>query len=333
MFALLAVLSSATIGVALDSAPEIEPEVSMGRWQESTAKLEHLVLRAGRRAYRGPRLLVNRFPFLVAANEAEKRERRGYELRIKNAHRLFGPIETDDKARELARIFYPGPLVKSAANFDKLRAAARRLQPDAKHWGVRIEKGDPKTHGLSVARLPRGAGREVSMLVFTSPGFGALDIVEVRLEIPSKGPVSAKTRIWIGGPPQTWQTGGDVDAAVQREMQEEVRRFRGAMTRVFAASRSPAGFLKSYRPGDTFAQFRKKAGEPDREIGSGIRIHVYDFNDGTSAVFGVTDEDAEPLYARHVKGLSSDPAKRVRPTLLRDLKLRVSGAKGTGSED
>lgn len=333
MFSIFAVLPLASIGIPVNAVPEIEPEVTMGRWQESTAELEHLVLRDGRRAHRGPRLLVNRFPYLVAANEAEKRERRGYEVRVENTHLLFGPIRTDEQARELARMFYPGPLVTSAATFDRLRAAARRLQPGAKHWGVRIEKGAPKTHGLGVTRLPGGAGREVSMLLLTSHGSAALAIVEVRLEIPSKGPASARTRTWIGGPPQAWQTAGDVDAAVQRQMHEEVRRFRQAMTQIFAASREAAGFLKAYRPGDTFAQFRKKAGEPDRQTGSGIRIFVYDFMDGTSAIFGVADEDAEPLYARHVKGLSSAPGKLTRPTLLRDLKLPGSSSKRSGSRD
>jgi len=309
---LLAVLlSTAFAAEAQDTTdPALEPKVRSTRWQEVTARPDHLRLRDGRRLYRGPRLLCNVYPFYLAANAGERAAGYGYELRLSNAHRLLAPITKSEAAAELARLFTGGGVVPDRATYQAIREAAARLAPEATGWGIRLHEGTPKTFGLDVQ--PVSDGFRVSMLVFTCSGFGRLSVVEHHYHVPTGGPIRRETRTWIEGPPQAWQTAGDVDPEEQQRLYEEVQRFRASMMRLLSRHRTIEQFKAVCERDPTFAEVRYRLGEPDRDVGSGIHIYVYRLGDGTAVVFGAAGDDDKLSYIRHLEVVSGGGPGRAR---------------------
>jgi len=60
------------------------------------------------------------------------------------------------------------------------------------------------------------------------------------------------------------------------------------------------------RPGTTMADIRAALGPPDRDVGSGLHIWVYDLHDGTAVIVG--DAGRGPLvYAHHVDRAERGP--------------------------
>ena len=300
--ALLTVARGATAAVPEDppdsSAPG--PRMRVREWQQVAGALEHLRPRDGRQLYRGPRMLRNRHPFLVAAGADDRAAGSGIELRIDNVHRLLEPADSEAAARELARLFGGGSVVPDAATYEKLRATALRHADDS-GWPVKIVEGTPGHFGVTVENST--VGRTVHTLVFTSSGFGALDVVEEEYRIATSGRVERKVTTWIHGPPQSWQTSGDVDAEEQARLYAGVRRFREAMTAVLARRRSIDRVRAALAPHHSFEAIRRQLGEPDRDIGSGVHRYVYGLADGSAVIFGVPDADKPPLTVRHVAGV------------------------------
>jgi hypothetical protein len=56
-------------------------------------------------------------------------------------------------------------------------------------------------------------------------------------------------------------------------------------------------FEASLDPEMDYTAIVRKFGEPQKDIGSGIHIYVYELNDSTQIIIGYTDQI---LYARHV---------------------------------
>jgi hypothetical protein len=312
-FALLfaGLLSTAFAAEAQDSADlTIKPKFRSARWRAVTARPDHLRLRDGRRLYRGPRLLSNVYPYYLAANAGERAAGYGYELRVSNAHRLLAPITTAEAATELARLFSGGVVVPDRATFEAIREAAARLEPQATGWGIRLHAGMPKTFGLEINRVSDGF--RVSMLVFTCSGFGRLSVAEHTYTVPLDGEVKRKTRTWIEGPPQSWQTSGDVDPEEQQRLYKEVQRFRASVMRLLSRHRTIEQFKAVCERDPTFAEVRYRLGEPDRDVGSGIHIYVYRLGDGTAVVFGAAGDDDKVSYIRHLEVVSSGGPGRAK---------------------
>lgn len=62
--------------------------------------------------------------------------------------------------------------------------------------------------------------------------------------------------------------------------------------------RNLAEFESKLHMANTYDDITKAFGEPDRDVGSGIHIYVYELDDGTEVWIGYTDRI---LYARHMK--------------------------------
>jgi len=271
-----------------------------------SAPPEHLRLREGRRFRRGPRLLVNVYPYWVAATKDEAAKGEGQELRLANAHKLLEPIETHEAAVELARLLTGGIVVPDETTYAALRAEAVRLQPSATGWGIEVEDGKPSHFGISASETENNWC--VDALVFTCSGYGGLSVVEERFTIPRDGAVAHEAKTWIQGPPQSWQTSGDVDPEEEAKLHAEVFRFREALTAIFARSRTEAAVRAALEPDATFARIRRRLEEPDFEISGKVRRAIYRLADGSAVVFDVRDEDLPPESVLHVEEVTTQDA-------------------------
>ena len=302
MKALLVSLLTLVPGPAVAPDAEIRPRYRSKAWKEVATPWKHLELRDGRRFYRGPRLIRNHWPFLLAANEAERAEGYGYELGVSNAHQLLEPIRTREAAEELARLLAGGVVIEDRETYEAIRRAVTPLQQDAEHWRIKILERTPELFGIQTEK--NADGFVVTQLVFSSSPDSALCIYEYRYEFPFDGPGRRTLQTWISGPPQSWQTMGTPDPEQQASMRAEVRRFRRAVTSVLSSRRTLKEVRSRLGFGESFREIRWKLGEPDRDVGSGVHIYVYDLADGTAVVFGVSNEEGQPHYGRHVSGVS-----------------------------
>jgi hypothetical protein len=288
---------------------------TLGRWQAVrswraySAKFEHMAIRDGRRLYRGPRGLDHVWPYLLAANDSERQAGFGCEVEVSNLHRLLEPVFTPEAAREVILLMSGGHVVPDAKVFEEMRRAAEGLKPKAKHWAIRIESDAPIHFGLHAERSGKGIRGRV--LLLTSSGDGALNIVEETWTFPSNGAYVRERKIYVEGPPQSWQTsGGDIGAAGaqsddsatrEREARDEVFRFRLRMTSVLARRRSFEGVRSEYRKSRTVAELRKRIGEPDLLVDARPTLYVYGTDDGNAFVVAAQTDDSRPIYARRVR--------------------------------
>ncbi|MEZ6185040.1 MAG: hypothetical protein R3F62_08540 [Planctomycetota bacterium] len=281
----------------------------------SRTTVEHLELLEGRALYRLDSVtLRDRWPFLIAATEAEREAGQGIAVGVETAAEIFRAPDSEEAALELARLLGGGTAVPDAATYGRLREAAAELAGQGGRWGIEVADGQPAAFGEAAQRTK--VGFEVQRLVYLNDGFGALDVEAQRFYFPAEGAAQLERTRWIGGPPQTWQTAGEVDSAEQTALQDEVDRFAEAMTHAFTPTRTIETFVEACADETkSFAQLRKALGPPDADVGSGIHIYRYTLNDGSWVVFGVSDEDAPPLYVRQVQTGRGRPEWKLLRTL------------------
>ena len=304
------------------TADEIKPKRHRKNWRAVTVPITHLVLRDGRAFYRGPGHLNDQYPYFLAANAAERGAGFGYQLRMTNAHQLLAPIETAAAAREFARVLSGGVIVPDEAAYTLLRAEALRLKPVCTGWGVEVEDGRPGCFGVGVEKTADGF--TVRALVFKCSSYHRLEVQEQTWTLPASGALRRDVKSWIMGPPQAWQTAGDVDMAEERRLCGEVTRFRAAFLKVLGAGRTLDAVKKALEGNPTFAVVRDRLGEPDGSVGGGREQQefAYRLRDGTAVVITVArrgGDDLAPLGARHVASLavSDDGTLTVGKTLAR----------------
>ena len=176
-------------------------------------------------------------------------------------------------------------------------------------FGVQVKKTDE--------------GFQVHALVFVCSAHLWLEVVEETYTVAPDRPIQRKRTCWIKGPPQARQTAGQVDEAKEARLRAEVQRFRTACLRVLHCNLTPARVKAALSDRPTFAVIRDRLGEPDQDLGSGIHIYLYRLADQTGIVCGVVDEDARPVYVRHVQIRSAgNPGPTGRPgigAVLKDL--------------
>lgn len=296
--------------------------IPLHRWQEYTARPTGLLLGEGRRLYRGPRYLGYSWPYLAAATADERSAGYAHELTPASAGAILGSVSDPEHAVAIARLFSGGVVIPDLGSFVALREAARALQKRADHWKIDIPRDDlPARAGVHCD--VRGDHFAVSELIFTSSGYSALDIAEVRTAVYRDGRVTRDVVTWVSGPPQSWQTAGSFDPHRQNLMHAEVERFRAAMCEVLARSRTLAWAKRVIRPGVRFSVVRRDLGEPDRDVGQGLHVYVYGLADGTAIIAGTQDDDAEVIYARHVRAVSpGGPGEARVGETLEDLLVR-----------
>ena len=114
------------------------------------------------------------------------------------------------------------------------------------------------------------------------------------------------------GPPASWQTcvertenteDGRAQASAAIARDDANRAHVARLAHAFRVACDPRRTLANIRPlvqpGTTMDEIRAGLGVPDRDVGSGLHIWVYDLPDGTAVAFG--DSGSGPLtYAHHV---------------------------------
>jgi hypothetical protein len=265
---------------------------------------EGLLLRENRVLYRSARSLLERYPYLVAASKAEATERRGIQVRWTNLHLLFVPIPSEAAALELVRTMEGGEIVPDRAAYDRLVDAARKNPLPEGSWPATIHPRVPERFGLVAERTADGFA--VRGTIFTTSGYSALSVLEVHARFPTAGPYTIETFPAISGPPQSWQTSGEVDEDEQRRLYRAVAGFRAALLDALRVDFTLERVAEAYTTVSTFAMVRRRIGEPLRDIGSGRHIYVYRLGDGRAVTFAVTDEDAPIAGAALHEGYDLD---------------------------
>lgn len=286
---------------------------------------EGLLLRDNRVLYRSVRSLREHYPYLVAATTAEFAKRMGIELRWANLHSLFQPIPSEAAAVELVRTMEGGEIVPDRAAYDRLVDAAGNNPMPAGSWKVEVHPRVPERFGLAAERTADGFA--VRGTIFTTSGYGALDVVEIHARFPAAGPYSIETFPAISGPPQSWQTSGDVDQEAQRKLYRAVAGFRAALLDALRKELTLEAVAEAYTSVATFAMVRRRIGEPLRDIGSGRHIYVYRLGDGRAVSFAVTQDDTPVASAALHEGYDLDAGlgkliEELRPRPIRAGKQR-----------
>lgn len=285
--------------------------VKMRQWIPAGIELRHLTFREGRRLYRGPRTLQYRWPYLVVATQAERDDGYGWLLEFNTAHELFDPILEPDQALEAIGIFSEGVAIADRDLWKQVAEIAGKFDPKG-GWPVKVTKGTPDVFGTRLERVETGFA--VRTLRFTCAGYAALGVVAVDYGFPFGGAFQRKSKRWISGPPQCWQTSGEVDHAEQAALHENIQKLRRDIMRCLSKYRKLdeiEGVLARTRE---FAQLCFELGAPDGMIGSGRQIYRFSLGDG-SVVDVVVDRDGHVSSATHAR--PGPGGERYDPRMLR----------------
>jgi hypothetical protein len=260
---------------------------------------------------------------LVAANERERAAGHGIELRWSNLHLLLEPIPSEAAAVALARMMIGGEVVPDRAAYDRLVDAARRNPMPEGSWEVTVHPRVPERFGLAGERAADGFA--VRGTIFTTSGYSALSVVEIHARFPAAGPFTLEQFPAISGPPQSWQTSGDVDEEEQKLLHGAVATFREALLGALRKDLKLDAVAAAYTEGASIATIRHLVGEPLRDIGSGLHRYLYRLGDGRVVVFGAKDEDSPVVNAQLYSGYDPEAGLGEHLEDLKPRGIRVGG--------
>ncbi|MEM7163839.1 MAG: hypothetical protein AAF581_00155 [Planctomycetota bacterium] len=278
----------------------------MSRWTPVTLNFKYLPPKEHREFFRGPRGMRDRFPYLVLANADERAAGIGYELRADNAYQLLD-LRSDLSALQLVRVLTGGIVVKTPEIFGEIIAQVQDAADQLQHWSVKASEGKPDFFRATAVKNGKGTGYVAKQLLLTMSGSCALGLEQQVWVIPKNGPAKiTKRKQWMEGPPQSWQTAGEVDEQQQREMRGEVDLVREAMMSVFVRARRLQLFREiAYL--ESFAWVRDAVGEPDRVVhheGQTLNLYRLPGKAGRVVVFFVKDVDGPMKSVLLVNGVT-----------------------------
>lgn len=279
-----------------------------------------LSFREGVRLAEGPRMLRDTFPYLVALEE-EANVERGLAIRPETLPALLaeGPpiggsspvrIPSARAAIDAVRLFVAGPLVTDAETAERIVDTGGRLAEGLRYLDVQVTEHRPDAwspRATPVAALDKAAGTiarwDVSLVAFELDR--RLRLVHVTAAVKPDGTIELEQTPIVDGPMTTWQTAvlGEYTEAMeqeQRAMVAEVDVARRAYAEALRPARTIGAFWPVVRVLHRMDDVRALFGAPDRDVGSGIHIWVYDLDDGTQVALGGSEDRI--VYARHVRG-------------------------------
>ena len=308
------IVASHSLSAEQDPSRPLPRETRLHRIADAPELGAGLTLRDGRRLVHGPRSLQNRYPYLVAANESELARKVGYELTVSSVFSLLEPVETEAQAVRLVRWILGGDVVPDRAAFDRIAAVVRDAKLPKDSWTVRVEDHLPQHFGLAATR--EGNGFVVRGTIFTTSGYGALNVEEVTFRIPNDAPASLERTRAILGPPQSWQTSGEVDQEEQSRLYAAIQGLRDAMLTALRADLTLAPFREIFAKEPRWHEIRIRIGEPNRIEGSGRSFGVYSLGNGNVVVIPGYHERVEPTVASvHTHWSTSEPIGALVETL------------------
>lgn len=263
------------------------------KWLAVDLPLNHLELAEGVKLSESPRSLLERFPYLLASKEKEEEPKEGYHLTPVNlGHFLKGPIDTDEKAFEAARLFVAGPLVKSAEAAERIVLQAK-AQPDS--LAITIHDDRPKTYQRVIVR--QKDGWHVSFVAFEM--LGRARLVHVKARVQADGKVFLEYKPIVDGPQLSWQTAGDVDMEAERQARAAARAALLAMGKALQMEPDidTVWALARVRL-HTMGEARQLLGEPKRRWGRQAKVWQYIRGDSILAFAcrrGDEIGDSEPI--------------------------------------
>lgn len=259
--------SSISVNATEDSARDIydsEPRPRTYRNFANGPSFEHITLREGRTISRGPRGMRDQYPYLVASNSSERKQQLGYPVTAATVGFLFEPITTPKAALEMTRWLYGGDLVPDRAAFDRMVNVAKNHELPEGSWPIEWKR-NPEHFGM-LARSIEG-GVEVRGTIFTSSARMTLSVCEIHA-VYRPGKAAEVKREWcLVGPPQSWQTAGDVDENEQARLRAAIESLRDHLLQALRKDLPLAGFEKAIAEKWSWAKLRHTIGEPNRTRG------------------------------------------------------------------
>ena len=291
---------------------------------------DNLRLRDDLRLTEGPRSLRDAFPYLAVAPKAVS-STNATVLTPRNlgSFLVMAPqeggtvpaaIRTGAEAIEAVRLFVAGPLVTSIDTGDRLLAAALALEEDLEAVSVHVTAHRPETWLPLATPLDQDKSQHpveawaVSLVALEVDR--KLRLVHVKARVRADGEVEIAREAIVDGPWTTWQSEGEMtDEARRRDAQAhaevDVVRARFAHAFRLAADTDLDTVWAVARADPRMQAARLWLGEPDREWGSGLRIHDYELADGGVARFGTAADLL--VYVRWDAG-SAAPVEATRPS-------------------
>ena len=283
---------------------------------------QHLKLRDGLRLTEGPRSLRDAFPYLAVAPETVSSANataltpatlgRFLAQAPQEGGTVPAAVRTGEGAVEAVRLFLAGPLVTTVDAGDRVLAAGRALSSRLEALSVRVTAHRPATWLPHARPLDQDKSQhpveawEVSLVALEMDR--KLRLVHVKARVSAAGRIEVARHAIVDGPATTWQSEGELtedarrrDALARAEVDVARTRFAAALRTVDEPDLDTAWAVARADP--RMQAVRLWLGEPDRNVGSGIRIHAYDLADGGAALFG---EVGDPLIYAHW----SDPIDR-----------------------
>lgn len=275
-------------------------ERTVAEWHGLEFGEDVLVFRDGILLGEGPRGLQDRFPFMLAGGEEDRKAGRGTMLTPRNLARFLAPdehgavIATTQQAFAAVRLFVSGPLVRTDAQARKIMAAARALPAEL---GVRVHP-EPPLGRRGSARTTRD-GFRVSFTALEM--VGRMRLVAVTADVTRAGAIRIEKTAIVDGPPLTWQSGyqgeptpAQLAADKRRRRQVDKALLDCAAAAGFEADVDTAWALA--RVLDRVDQVYRVLGPPDREWGTTAHISYWMLPDNVVVSFGGTrHEDAPEL--------------------------------------
>lgn len=296
------------VALAAAQPPSDKDKRRPRKWLAVDLPWTHLELAEGVKLAEGPRSLLERFPYLLASREEDPKE--GYHLTPANLGQfLKGPIDSDEKAFEAARLFVAGPLVRSAEAAERAIARARK-QP--RSLDIAIHDYRPQTY-QPVIKVQKD-GRHVSFVAFEMLGRARLVHVEARVQ--ADGKVFLEFEPIVDGPQLSWQTSGDVDLEAEKQARARAREALLAMGEALQMEPDidTAWALARVRL-HTMGEARRLLRDPTRKWGRKAKMFQYIRGDSTitfACKRGDEPGDSEPID--HVGRLWSVREGKVRAT-------------------
>ena len=287
--ALAALFAAIDVGAARDIY-DSDPRPRKYRNFAKGPTLEHVTLREGRTLSRGPRSLQDRYPYLVASNAAERKDGLGYPMLASNVGFLFEPITTAEAAIELTRWLYGGDIVPDRAAFDRMVEIAKHHELPAGSWPIEWKR-NPEHFGLSATAIENGF--EVRGTIFTTSAHMTLSVGEFHIVYRAGKPAEVKREWCILGPPQSWQTSGNVDEDEQARLRAAIESLRDRLLKALRKDLPLVDFEKAIERKMTWAKLRHTIGEPNRVLrNAGSNASLYRLGNGQVLAVAAGSEDA-----------------------------------------
>lgn len=326
-----------TVGAAAQQGDPGE-RVGPASWVEIDPGWKHLKLGEFWDLYPYAPMLGDTPPFVVAVDRRisvrSTARRDGFRVTHENLGRFLatppgaaGPVASPAAAAEVLAFALQADVVPDQAALDRLLATTARLAKVCPDDYVATKVRDHRPAACGLTATPEGTGYRVRGVVLETKALFRISEVSARVETDGRVAARIQPDRFLGverteitwGPPEHWQTEeGPIDpddaAAVakrdawhasQDAQRAHVERVRHAYAVALDPRRTLDAIRRACTPQSMMDDIRRALGAPDRDVGSGIHIWVYDLHDGTATIFG--DSGRGPLmYVHHVDRAERD---------------------------